>query len=83
MDPVVVTLTVLAMLVALGGLVAISLGRDKTLPRGQEPGKGRFVREIDYQSGLGGGQVARIDVPLDPQDYAKTFVPKGAKEDET
>jgi hypothetical protein len=33
----------------------------------------------DYQSGMGGGNVATWKVPKDPQDYAKLFVPSDKK----
>lgn len=82
MDPVVIGLTLLAIVIVLAITVSLAIRQDRATPRGQEPDKGRFVREIPYQSGLGGGQVARIDVPRDPQAYARQFVPKSARKED-
>jgi hypothetical protein len=45
-------------------------------PRGVAPGKGYMEIESDYSTGVGGGNQLTTRVPLDPQEYARAFVPK-------
>ncbi|TFL17792.1 hypothetical protein [Jannaschia formosa] len=45
-------------------------------PRGIEPGKGYIEIESDYSSGVGGGNQLTSRVPRDPQEYARSFVPR-------
>lgn len=54
-----------------------SLRHTKGTERGSLPGKGYHTIEANYFSGGGGGgQASSFKVPRDPQEYAKTFVPK-------
>jgi hypothetical protein len=78
MTPVVITLCALILLVAV--LRAIqSLRQTRDTERGSLPGTGYHTVEANYFSGGGGGgQAGSFRVPRDPQDYAKTFVPKDA-----
>ncbi len=67
-------------LIGLIMLAVIALGvvstRKDTHTRGSAPGKGFHTLRSDYNSGMGGGNVAEWQVPRDPQAYAKRFVPK-------
>ena len=49
--------------------------------RGLAPGKGDHIIDVEYSSGLGGGDAMQIRVPRDPQAYARRFVPKSAGKD--
>lgn len=64
---------ILAVAVISGG---VALRRSRGTERGSPPGKGHHVIEVDYSSGVGGGQHMSYKVPRDPQDYARKFVPK-------
>ena len=45
--------------------------------RGSLPGTGHHIIDAEYHSGGGGGgHSAQYRVPRDPQEYAKTFIPK-------
>ncbi len=45
--------------------------------RGSKPGTGHHVIDSSYFSGGGGGgHQSSFRIPRDPQDYAKSFVPK-------
>lgn len=56
--------------------------REGTRPaRGSPPGTGHHVIDASYSSGgAGGGHHATFTVPRDPQAYARTFVPRAARE---
>ncbi|PWJ21165.1 hypothetical protein [Jannaschia seohaensis] len=45
-------------------------------PRGIDPGEGYIEIESDYSSGVGGGHQLTSRVPRDPQEYARSFVPR-------
>lgn len=69
--------------ILVGLIVAILVWRatviiraEKHQGRGSLPGKGVQTLISDYSSGMGGGSYREYDVPRDPQDYAKLFVPK-------
>lgn len=49
---------------------------DDGRPRGIPPGDGYTEITSDYSSGLGGGNQLTTRVPQDPQEYARSFVPK-------
>lgn len=49
---------------------------DDGRPRGIPPGDGYTEITSDYSSGLGGGNQLTTRVPKDPQEYARSFVPK-------
>lgn len=51
---------------------------DKRHGRGSLPGKGHHVIDANYNSGLG-GQTGQFRVPKDPDEYARTFVPRNRK----
>ena len=54
-----------------------SLRNTRNTSRGSPPGKGYHEIDASYTSGGGGGgNVMHYRVPQDPQEYAKTFVPK-------
>ena len=58
-----------------------SLRHTRDTERGSLPGKGYHNIDASYSSGGGGGgQVMHYRVPKDPQEYAKTFVPKDKPE---
>ena len=48
---------------------------DRGRPRGVEPGPGHVEIESHYASGMGGEHMV-VRVPRDPQEYARSFVPK-------
>jgi hypothetical protein len=50
-------------------------------PRGIRPGTGYTEIQSDYASGLGGGNQMTTRVPKDPQEYARAFVPKRARDE--
>jgi hypothetical protein len=50
----------------------------KGTERGSDPGKGYHVLDSNYSSGLGGHNTS-WKVPRDPQEYARSFVPRGRK----
>ncbi|WGW02685.1 hypothetical protein [Tropicibacter oceani] len=79
MDPVAVVLILVALIVVVTALLAISAGRQSPGSRGSAPGKGFHELRSDYQSGMGGGHSQSWKIPRDPQDYAKLFIPKDAK----
>ncbi|TMM54355.1 hypothetical protein [Sulfitobacter sabulilitoris] len=59
----------------LRGLQALRHTRDTE--RGSLPGKGYHTIEANYFSGGGGGgHASSFKVPRDPQEYARTFIPK-------
>ena len=74
------TLALLIVLVV-AAIAALAIMGQRKSPgaRGSEPGKGMHTLESDYQSGMGGGNVTRWQIPRDPQAYAKLFVPKDTK----
>jgi hypothetical protein len=45
-------------------------------PRGVEPGTGYTEIVSEYSSGVGGGDNLTCRVPRDPQEYARSFVPR-------
>ena len=45
-------------------------------PRGTAPGTGYTEIQSEYFSGLGGGSQMTSRVPKDPQEYARSFVPR-------
>lgn len=49
---------------------------DQGRPRGIEPGTGYTEIQSDYSSGLGGGNQLTTRVPKDPDEYARSFVPR-------
>lgn len=76
------TWTVIALLC--GAIMVILLARaiyvvrtEKSDERGSLPGKGDHIIEANYHSGgAGGGHSSTFRVPKDPQEYARSFVPK-------
>ncbi|MDW4496760.1 hypothetical protein R5H30_02115 [Sulfitobacter sp. D35] len=65
------------LLAVLRGLQA--LRHTEGTERGSEPGKGYHVIEAEYFSGGGGGgHSTSYKIPRDPQEYARTFIPKDA-----
>ncbi|MEO1676784.1 MAG: hypothetical protein AAFU80_01340 [Pseudomonadota bacterium] len=60
-----------------------ALRADDAQGRGLAPGQGDHIIEVEYSSGVGGGQSTQIRVPRDPQRYARRFVPKGANAQNT
>ncbi|QFT96199.1 hypothetical protein FIU85_02680 [Roseovarius sp. THAF8] len=74
------TLIILLVLVAAAIAAVAIVGQRKTPgQRGSEPGTGMHTLESDYQSGMGGGNVRRWEIPRDPQAYAKIFAPKDTR----
>lgn len=57
-------------------LRAEARSEDGGRPRGVAPGKGYTEIDSVYSTGLGGGNQLTTRVPLDPQEYARAFVPK-------
>ncbi|GIT92481.1 hypothetical protein JANAI62_29390 [Jannaschia pagri] len=45
-------------------------------PRGIDPGTGYTEVTSDYSSGVGGGNQLTSRIPRDPQEYARSFVPR-------
>ena len=76
--PLIVVLVIAVVLVT-WLLARRSLRDEPDRPRGLEPGTGDHIIEVNYSSGLGGGEQMEIRVPRDPQEYAKAFVPKGKR----
>lgn len=77
--PVILTLCALVLLLAvMRGLQA--LRHTKGEERGVDPGEGYTKIQADYSSGLGGHSTEYL-VPRDPQEYAKTFIPRDQKND--
>lgn len=77
--PVILILSALILLFALlRGLQA--LRHTKGEERGVDPGEGYTKIEANYSSGLG-GHSKEYSVPRDPQEYAKTFIPRDRKND--
>jgi len=72
---VVLSLGILALAVLAGWM---RLRQDPGKARGALPRKGHHTLTSDYQSGLGGHSTIWT-VPADPQDYARTFVPRDRK----
>ena len=65
-------------LAILGGRAAWVLHRERGdggRSRGIEPGEGYLEIESHYSSGMGGERMT-TRVPKDPQEYARTFVPR-------
>ena len=49
--------------------------------RGSLPGTGHHIIDAAYHSGGGGGgHSTQYRVPRDPQEYAKTFIPKDKRQ---
>lgn len=69
----------ITLVVAAIAAVAIVGQRKSPGQRGSPPGTGMHTLESDYQSGMGGGNVTRWEIPQDPQAYAKIFAPKDTK----
>lgn len=74
MDIVAIILLCSAIAVVTLITAGLAIRRDRNAPRGQAPGHGDTVIDVQYSSGLG-GESAQIRVPQDPQTYAKAFVP--------
>ncbi|WP_146345178.1 hypothetical protein [Falsiphaeobacter marinintestinus] len=49
--------------------------------RGSEPGEGYHTINAEYSSGLGGHHTT-YEIPRDPQEYNRLFVPKGTERTE-
>ncbi len=61
--------------------VAVIRREGRNPMRGAPPGTGHHVIDASYLSGGGGGgHHATFKVPRDPQDYARAFVPRAARE---
>ncbi len=59
---------------------AQSIRHNKHRERGSDPGTGYHEIEANYHSGGGGGGHSyTFKVPRDPQEYAKTFVPRNKR----
>ncbi|MEL7212271.1 MAG: hypothetical protein AAGK92_06390 [Pseudomonadota bacterium] len=78
MDGAIIIGLCVAIAIVLWITAARAIRADKTTQRGLEPGDGDHIIDVNYSSGLG-GQQSQIRVPRDPQEYAKTFVPKDKK----
>lgn len=78
MDVVVIALLVLAIALVSVLTAALAMRRERGQPRGQAPGTGDHIIQVEYSSGLGGGHFGEIRVPRDPQIYAQRFVPRTA-----
>ena len=77
--PVIIGLSGLVLVLAvLRGLQALRHSKDSE--RGVDPGPGYTRVEVNYSSGLG-GHSGEYFVPRDPQEYAKTFIPRDRKHD--
>jgi hypothetical protein len=56
---------------------AQSLRHTRGTERGSLPGHGHHVIRAEYMSGGGGGgHFASYEIPKDPQEYARRFVPR-------
>lgn len=67
----------IVLILAVVAIIGIRRQRDfKGTERGSEPGTGYHEMQSHYSSGLGGHDTT-WRVPRDPQEYARTFVPKG------
>lgn len=75
MDAAIIIGLIVAIVIVTGITAARAIRADRATPRGLEPGEGDHIIDVNYSSGLGGHQ-SQIRVPRDPQEYAKTFVPK-------
>ncbi len=77
MDWILIGLLCLAILVVAVIRAAQSIRHAKDAERGSAPGTGYHEIEANYHSGGGGGgHSGTFRVPRDPQEYAKTFVPR-------
>lgn len=76
MEPFVVFLGIAV--IALVALVAW-YGRNRSAIEQDDSDPDNHTLRSDYQSGMGGGNVATWKIPKDPQDYAKLFVPSDKK----
>ena len=65
---------ILAILVG-RAVVVLRAERGAGRPRGSPPGRGHHEITSEYASGMGGERMT-TRVPRDPQDYARTFVPR-------
>lgn len=79
MDVPLILVLVLAVAFVTWVLARRSLRNEPHRPRGLDPGTGDHIIEVNYSSGVGGGEQTEIRVPKDPQEYAKAFVPKGKR----
>ncbi len=72
---------ILLILLVVAAIAAVAIMGQRKSPgqRGSAPGKGMHILESDYQSGMGGGNVTRWEIPRDPQAYAKLFAPKDTR----
>lgn len=75
MDLAIIIGLIIGIVIVTGISAARAIRADKAQERGLEPGDGDHIIDVNYSSGLGGHQ-SRIRVPRDPQEYAKTFVPR-------
>ncbi|KEJ97852.1 MULTISPECIES: hypothetical protein [Roseobacteraceae] len=78
----------LTLIIVLSGAVLLfavlraaqSIRHHKDSERGSDPGTGYHEVEANYHSGgAGGGHSYSFKVPRDPQEYAKTFVPRNKR----
>lgn len=76
MDAIFILLLVLAIIGVTLLLARRAIRDDEGKGRGTPPGKGHTTLHSHYSSGLG-GQSHSYQVPRDPQEYAKRFIPKG------
>lgn len=71
---------IIGLVVAIAGVTLLlarrAIREDEGQGRGTTPGKGHTTLHSQYSSGLG-GQSRSYQVPRDPQEYAKRFIPKG------
>ncbi|TNF23367.1 MAG: hypothetical protein EP318_00430 [Rhodobacteraceae bacterium] len=75
MDLGIILLLVVAIVAVTLLLARRAIREDEGKGRGTTPGKGHITLHSHYSSGLG-GQSRSYQVPREPQDYAKTFIPK-------
>lgn len=73
-----------ALAAAIGAVVTARalhvMRRERGQRRGSLPGRGHHRVEAGYWSGgAGGGHGGHFEVPRDPQDYARRFVPRHAR----
>ncbi|MDJ1007266.1 MAG: hypothetical protein QNJ13_05515 [Paracoccaceae bacterium] len=67
-----------AIVVVLVIRAALVIRHEGERSRGSLPGKGHHVIDANYNSGLG-GQTGQFRVPKDPDEYAKSFVPRSRR----
>lgn len=76
------TVSTLIVVILLARAVYVVRGEAAQGPvRGSEPGEGYHTINTEYSSGLGGHHTS-YEVPRDPQEYNRLFVPKSTERPE-